>query len=54
MPIIYLTLDQALEVHRKTVPSAAERSVGCLDSGQLDSILNHMRNDDYYHPLPAN
>lgn len=51
MPIIYLTLDQALEVHRKTVAVSGGGSVGCLDSGQLDSILNHMRNDDYYPSL---
>jgi death-on-curing protein len=48
MPIIYLTLDQALEVHRKTVAFSGGGSIGHLDTGTLDSVLYHIQNDDYY------
>jgi len=48
MPIIYLNLEQALEVHRKTVAVSGGGSTNHLDTGTLDSILNHIQNDDYY------
>jgi|SRR3989339_1231961 len=48
MPIIYLTLDQALEVHRKTVAISGGGSMGHLNTGTLDSVLHHIQNDDYY------
>ena len=48
MPIIYLTLEQAVEVHRKTVEISGGGALGHLDLGQLESVLHHMQNDDYY------
>lgn len=48
MGIIYLTLDQALDVHRKTVEVSGGGASGALDLGKLDSVLHHMQNDDYY------
>jgi len=48
MPIFYPTLEQALEVHRKTVAVSGGGSTNHLDTGTLDSILNHIQNDDYY------
>lgn len=48
MPIIYLTLDQAIEVHRKTVEVSGGGSTGLLNTDTLGSVLNHMKNDDYY------
>lgn len=48
MKLIYLTLDQAVEIHRKTVEISGGGSVGALDLGRLDSILQHIQNDDYY------
>ena len=35
MPIIYLNLEQALEVHRKTVAVSGGGSLGHLDTGGL-------------------
>lgn len=48
MPIIYLTLDQAIEIHRKTVEVSGGGALGHLELGKLESVLEHIQNDDYY------
>ena len=48
MPIIYPTLEQAIEVHRKTVEVSGGGSIGLLNTDALDSALNHIQNNDYY------
>ncbi len=48
MSIIYLSLEQAVEVHRKTVEVSGGGAMGYLDLGKLESVLQHMQNDDYY------
>lgn len=48
MPICYLTIDQAIEVHRKTVEVSGGGAMGQLDLGKLESVLAHIQNDDYY------
>jgi death-on-curing protein len=48
VPILYLTLDQAMEVHRKTVEVSGGGVMGHLELGKLESVLEHIRNDDYY------
>ncbi|MBW1896992.1 MAG: Fic family protein [Deltaproteobacteria bacterium] len=48
MLIIYLTLDQAVEVHRKTVEVSGGGALGHLELGRLESVLQHIQNDDYY------
>jgi death-on-curing protein len=48
MPIIYLTLEQAIEVHRKTVEVSGGGALGHLELGKLESVLSHIQNDDYY------
>lgn len=48
MAFIYLTLEQAVEVHRKTVEVSGGGAFGHLDLGKLDSVLQHIQNDDYY------
>lgn len=46
--IIYLTLDQAVQTHQKTVEKSGGGVLGHLDLGKLDSVLHHIQNDDYY------
>jgi death on curing protein len=53
MPAIYLTLEQALAIHAKTVEVSGGGSRGALDTGQLDSVLCHIQNDDYYPTFEA-
>ncbi|MBW1694842.1 MAG: Fic family protein [Deltaproteobacteria bacterium] len=48
MSIIYLTLEQAVEVHHKTVEVSGGGALGHLDLGKLESVLQHMQNDNYY------
>lgn len=48
MAWIYLTLDQAIEVHAKTVEVSGGGAMGHLELGKLDSVLQNIQNDDYY------
>lgn len=48
MAIIYLTLDQAIEVHAKTVEVSGGGALGILNTDALESVLGHIQNDDYY------
>ena len=48
MTIIYLSIDQAIEVHRKTVIISGGGSQGILNTDLLESCLQHIQNDDYY------
>lgn len=46
--IIYLTLEQAETVHRKTIEYSGGGTYEHLDIGKLDSVLQHIQNDEYY------
>lgn len=48
MGIIYLTLDQAIDTHRKTIEVSGGGLLGARDVGQLESMLQHIQNDEYY------
>lgn len=48
MGIVYLTIEQAVEAHRKTVEISGGGTIGHLDLGKLESVLFHIQNDDYY------
>lgn len=48
MTWIYLTLERAIEVHAKTVEVSGGGTLGQLDTGKLESVLEHIQNDDYY------
>ena len=47
-PVIYLTLEQAIDIHHKTVEVSGGGAMGHLELGKLDSVLTHIQNDDYY------
>ncbi|URW89529.1 hypothetical protein M5E84_04680 [[Ruminococcus] torques] len=46
--IIYLTLEQAEQIHRKTITYSGGGTYEPLDVGKLDSVLQHIQNDLYY------
>jgi death-on-curing protein len=48
MAYVYITLDQAIEIHRKTVEISGGGAMGILDIGKLESVLSHVQNEDYY------
>jgi death on curing protein len=53
MTWVYLTLDQAIEVHGKTVEVSGGGSLGQLEIGKLEAVLQHIQNDDYYPTFEA-
>lgn len=48
MSIIYPTIEQAIETHKKTVEVSGGGTLEQLDIGKLESVLAHIQNDDYY------
>lgn len=46
--IIYLTLEQAKAIHNKTIQYSGGGTCEVLDVGKLDSVLQHIQNDEYY------
>ena len=48
MTVIYPTMDLAVKIQRKTVEVSGGGTLGHLDLGQLESVLEHIKNDDYY------
>lgn len=48
MAIVYLTIEQAIEIHEKTVEVSGGGTLEHLDTGRLESVLEHIQNDDYY------
>jgi death on curing protein len=48
MAFTYLTLDQAINIHEKTVQVSGGGALGHLDLGMLEGVLEHIQNDDYY------
>lgn len=49
----YLTLEQAIEIHAKTVDVSGGGSAGHLEIGKLEAVLQHIQNDDYYPTFDA-
>ena len=48
MNFVYLTLEQAVATHQKTVEVSGGGTLEHLDIGKLASVLEHIQNDDYY------
>ena len=46
--INYITLEQAVSIHSKTIEYSGGGTLGHFDLGRLESVLNNIQNDDYY------
>lgn len=46
--IVYLTLDQAKQIHKKTIQYSGGGTYEHFDLGRLESVLLNIQNDDYY------
>jgi len=46
--ILYISREQAEITHLKTVELSGGGSTGVINIGYLDSVLEHIQNDDYY------
>ena len=44
----YITLEEATEIHKKTIENSGGGATGHFDLGRLDSVLQNIQNDDYY------
>lgn len=48
MTLVYLTIEQVIEIHRMTVEISGGGIIGSLDTKKMDSVLQHIQNDEYY------
>ena len=46
--ISYITLEQAIRIHAKTIHYSGGGTYEHFDLGRLDSVLQNIQNDDYY------
>lgn len=46
--IVYITLEQAKDIHAKTIQYSGGGVLGHFDLGRLESVLMNIQNDDYY------
>lgn len=46
--LAYITLDQAKQIHRKTIQYSGGGTYEHFDLGRLDSVLQNIQNDTYY------
>ena len=53
MGLVYLTLEQAVAIHEVTVEKSGGGSLGQLELGKLESVLQHIQNDSYYPTFDA-
>lgn len=44
----YITFEQALDTHQKTIEKSGGGALGQIETGKLDSVLQNIQNDDYY------
>jgi death on curing protein len=44
----YINIDEAISIHEKTVQVSGGGSLGTINTGSLDSVLDNIQNDDYY------
>lgn len=45
---IYITLDDAIRIHQKTIQYSGGGTLEHFDLGRLESVLQNIQNDDYY------
>ncbi|MFH1429175.1 MAG: type II toxin-antitoxin system death-on-curing family toxin [Candidatus Margulisiibacteriota bacterium] len=48
MSFIYLSIDQVIKTHGKTIEVSGGGDTSILEMGKLESALDHIQNDDYY------
>lgn len=44
----YISIDETMEIHKRTVVNSGGGLTECIDQNRLDSVLHHIQNDDYY------
>ncbi len=49
METIYFTYDRLINIYNKTIEISGGGASGVLDDGRIKSIIEHIKNDDYYN-----
>lgn len=44
----YITLEEAVSIHERTIAHSGGGTLEIIDLGKLESVLSHIKNDDYY------
>lgn len=44
----YITLEDAVKIHNRTIEQSGGGATGHFDLGRLDSVLQNIQNDEYY------
>lgn len=53
MPILYITIEQAISTHGLTIEKSGGGAAGTLEIEKLESVLAHIQNDIYYPTFDA-
>lgn len=48
MELAYVSIEEVIKIHLKTVEVSGGGATGQREIGILDGVLNHIQNDDYY------
>jgi death on curing protein len=48
MSLVYIDIDQAIDIHGKTVEVSGGGTLQKIDTDRLESVLQHIQNDEYY------
>jgi len=48
MDLLYIPIEQAIAIHKKTVEKSGGGVVGHLELGKLEGVLENIKNDTYY------
>ncbi|MCD4664423.1 MAG: type II toxin-antitoxin system death-on-curing family toxin [Bacteroidales bacterium] len=48
MKLFYIDIEQAVQIHEKTIEISGGGANGILNVDYLDAVLDHIQNDDYY------
>lgn len=46
--IAYISTEQAVQIHHRTVENSGGGTIGIIDIKRLEAILENIQNDDYY------
>ena len=46
--LIYFGIDEAMRIHHATIEKSGGGTYEAIDSGRLESVLEHIQNHDYY------
>lgn len=50
--LVYITIEQALDTHKKTVLHSGGGAFESLEIGKLEGVLQNIQNDDWYPTFP--